>query len=845
MDKNSSFNPIYVILGALRTMLNRKVIHLIVLASCMSFWGCSHRFDRFGFFRPKNGKKISANKRLDQNQYLLRVAATSLRHDDSVLKEDADNFSAFFLEQLVKDNNFSVELSPDATQQFSSVANQGNPDVLRDLGKKYKVEALVRGRVKDYSYKLGRREFSVALHVEIEGINTHNSVTFFSFDKKFQRSFRLRGRRQRDMSSYNLRFLTEVMNSIKQNFDLQFEPLVVAQKSRHGGSIPTRVLADGAGAGPHSREQLMHLYLWPVSQSGKEKIGPQPLIIKSSTSQVAEVDSQKSEDVRDSLSKENSISPPQESSIDPEQLMLRSAREAEQRLSQSNLPDRLPESNDIAEKPIVELSSESTVEYDSSLNLQMPSFQLVYPEKLLANKQYQKLYYLLKDESEQVSALDLENADEEVLELEIFTTFDRTAVKKFLEDYFHGVYPSPRGKIPAVFERYYLGKLQLGFVLGNQAFVASTHRNNREIVDNTIQKFYVNNGGVTVAKILDTSIKRRKLDKIVFSKAEKTEYLPKSQEGDRDSLQVSRSIENLAITDPDVVSSARVSPIRQRQGSVDYIVDRPEVRPETSGENLGALEYEDGSIRNPYESSSERIFAEKRVNRNFVQDKGVESDLPQNVRSTNSFSSSFDEGKSDQVEITSNAGFYYDIGRRYFISNQYELSKRYMNLAHENGYRSEELDDYLNEIEKRLNPVIFNSRKNQALNTELNTAARGYESSIEKTGPAVDSGALDFDTSKNNRNLSLGSQNQRDRALEEFYSEMDKMEAELREYTNNKRQLSTSANGNYKSPSMAELAFQILAIVALVLFFLSFLSSRRITASPIYSDLSKDTNKNS
>ena len=96
MDKNSSFNPIYVILGALRTMLNRKVIHLIVLASCMSFWGCSHRFDRFGFFRPKNGKKISANKRLDQNQYLLRVAATSLRHDDSVLKEDADNFSAFF-----------------------------------------------------------------------------------------------------------------------------------------------------------------------------------------------------------------------------------------------------------------------------------------------------------------------------------------------------------------------------------------------------------------------------------------------------------------------------------------------------------------------------------------------------------------------------------------------------------------------------------------------------------------------------------------------------------------------------------------------------------------------------
>ena len=76
-----------------------------------------------------------------------------------------------------------------------------------------------------------------------------------------------------------------------------------------------------------------------------------------------------------------------------------------------------------------------------------------------------------------------------------------------------------------------------------------------------------------------------------------------------------------------------------------------------------------------------------------------------------------------------------------------------------------------------------------------------------------------------NKNISLGGRDQRNRALEEFYSEMDRMEAELRQYTNNKRQLSTSANGIYKSMSMADLAFQILAIVALVLFFLSFLSS--------------------
>ena len=216
MDKNSSFNPISVILSALRIMLNRKVIHLFVLVSCLSFWGCSHRFDRFGFFKPRNDKNISASKESREDHYSLRLIATSLKHDKGVLKEDANNFSAFLLEQLVRDPNFSVELSPDAIQQFDSLANQTNPDVIRDLGRKYKVEALVRGRVKDYSYKLGRREFKVSLDLELEAINTHSSVSFFRFDKKVQRSFRLRGRRQRDMSSYNLRFLSDVMKSIKE-----------------------------------------------------------------------------------------------------------------------------------------------------------------------------------------------------------------------------------------------------------------------------------------------------------------------------------------------------------------------------------------------------------------------------------------------------------------------------------------------------------------------------------------------------------------------------------------------------------------------------------------------------
>ena len=76
MDKNSSFNPISVILGALRIMLNRKVIHLFVLASCLSFWGCSHRFDRFGFFKPKSKTKAATNNQSGEGHYSLRLIAT-------------------------------------------------------------------------------------------------------------------------------------------------------------------------------------------------------------------------------------------------------------------------------------------------------------------------------------------------------------------------------------------------------------------------------------------------------------------------------------------------------------------------------------------------------------------------------------------------------------------------------------------------------------------------------------------------------------------------------------------------------------------------------------------------
>ncbi len=469
----------------------------------------------------------------------------------------------------------------------------------------------------------------------------------------------------------------------------------------------------------------------------------------------------------------------------------------------------------------------------------MLGFQLVYPERVLSDKQYQKLYYLLTDESKELSALDLESAGEEVLEIEIFTTYDRTAVKKFLEDYFHGSYPSPRGKIPAVFERYYLGKLQLGFVLGTQAFIASTHRNNRDILEVAVQRFYLANGGVSVAKILDTSLKNRRLDKIVIEKVKETKYLP-DKAVDQTSQTVVRTLEkdvpdkNLDFKDSNLDTQSDLSDIDSKSPIVEQEV----------------IEYEDGGKGYPDEASKRLMPNLKTLDLDSTGGEVTGGNKSETSVELHNIPEDFNQNGLDKVEISSNAAFYYDIGRRYFISSQYELSKRYMNLAAKNGYRGDELNHYLSEIEKRLNPlsqtpIAFADPIKEPARNEGQSPLPRYDYDLEQTSPAVESGALDFDASDKDRNLSFGSDKQRNRALEEFYSEMEKMEAELRQYTNNKRQLSTSANGNYRNPGLAELAFQILALVALVLFFLSFLSTRRIPASPVCNDFSDNTNKNS
>lgn len=867
-------------------MKNRFSIRIVLLLSSLFFWGCSHRFDRFGFFKLKAGKPAKTAQNSDEKDFLLRVIPLNFKFDVGVLQEDAANFSAFFTEQLVKDPNFYVELRPEAIEQFSSQANQAEIDKLRSLGEKFEVEALVRGRIKTYTYRMGPREFEISLHLEIEGVNTHNSEVFFRFDNAFVKKFRTRGRRQRDMSDYNLRFLHEVSLAIRESFDEQFGPLVIQQKSRHGGLIPSKQLSSSKSPGPHSKDELMHFYLWPVTDSGDQFLGPRPIIIKSSAEQLASSKVQQAQDFR---SREQSEPPrkiqntqpsvvkeTQKQVVDPEELMLRSAQEAERRLAGSVAADSYMDSSDglgsensedkrfqanIADavdgvEALNYLTNRPAAD-ESTLKLDLAGFQLVYPDRLLATKQYQKLYYLISQEDRPVSALDLENAGEDVLELEVFSTSDRTAVMKFLEDYFHGVFPNPKGPIPAVFERFYLGKLQLGFVLGNQAFVASTNRNNRKLLDKAIAEFYANNGGMTVAKILDHNLRNKSLDKVIFTSKNTSDYLPPQQTPRKSSKTSKKSSKRDA--------SARLEAAQIREAAIRLVSKPDYAYPQASTSNAEriqqpinsfdyapvnneqGLEYEDGVIRNPW-GNGQVISSESASDDFSVVDQNYENRPTQ------------DSGILQKNQsIPSNALFFFDMGRRYFSSHDFDTSRRYFNLAWENGYRGNEITQYLSQIDQRIGgkqpnaqvarvtpaPPAYTEPVRQAYQEPVGQPARNYQQEEPVTSVAIESGAVDFTVQRASSDISPGSRNQRNRALADFYTEMEKMEAELKQYTQNKRQLATTAEGYSVGPEFAHLAFQILALIALVLFFLSFLSTRRIPASPLSRDFLSDSDKNS
>lgn len=847
-------------------MKTRISLHIILILCSLFLWGCSHRFDRFGFFRLKAPKKIDSSGMIEDKDYVLRMVPLMFNHDGSVLKEDAANFSTFLMDQLSKDPNFLLEMRPEVVEQFQSSRNQADFDKIRNLGLEYEVEAYMRGRIKNYSYRMGRRDFEISLSLEIEGVNTHNSEVFFRFDKSFNKNFRTRGRRQRDMSDYNLRFLTEVLTALREEFDKQFIPLIIQQKSRHGGLIPSKVLSDSKAPGPHPQDQLMHFYLWPVTDYGQESLGPQPIVIKSGTEQMASSQVQQSEDYREQLKlKELESASARNDSIDPEELMLRSAKEAEQRLSgmksnedQADLTALTgyqgaakPSYSDNPYDKMAAVSGVGSAQEEPTLDLKLEGFQLVYPEGLQATKQYQKLYYLVEYEGKPVSALDLENAGEDVLELEVFSTSDRMAVKKFLEDYFHGINPNPKGQIPAVFERFYLGKLQIGFVLGNQAFVANTHKNNRKRVERAIDQFYTNNGGVTVARILDQNLKQRRLDKVVFKRNEKPNYFPKSN------ISSNRASQNFKVQPKvapryrreDVVavpnqpsdayrSIATKKLVQEKSDSVDHFQHSYKSTNHRPPTNVG-LEYEDGVIRNPWGKDYQEL------NESAASDS---TDTQSGLGFRDDISSSNDERQSSPY----NAVFFFDMGRRFFLADDFLTSKRYFKLAVENGYRGADVNEYLAKIERRVgkgdSATYVISETNQTPREEPQVRAERsqiQDDNDQSKGIPVQSETVDFTVKKVAVNDSPAAKSQRTRALEDFYTEMEKMEEELKQYTKKKRQLSTTAEGFSLGPEFAHLAFQILALVSLVLFFLSFMSTRRIPASPISRDLFPRNDKNS
>ncbi len=586
--------------------------------------GCSHRRD-------------SGTKTKDAGAE-LRIVVVPLEKAEAVLEEDARNFSAYLTGFLAANKFFRVNTSRNAVTDFSRKLLFENSDELRRAADKHLVEGVVTGRIHDFEYGLNRRNFFLRVDVSLTGRNTYTGETFLNLRKNVEKRFRVRRGRKQDFSEYNRKALDELLGDFQTEFLHKLNTLIIAQKSRHKGVLPTRRIASVSGSLHSTGAEVMQILLWPVKSSGKPLDLPVPI--------------RRGPDLAGELGKSTSLSKFLERSkkkkyADPKALV-----------SRGKLPEVLPEKKRVKPKSTrVETPVLKEVEpgsSDSGFNLAIPGFHLVYPRELIESKKYQKFYYLVETAgSGGKSAVDLEDAGEETLILEIFSTVDRKAVGRFLEDYFRGLKPNPMGQMPTVFERDYMGKYQVGFPLENRALIASGHRSHRDSILNGVSTLFVRNGGVSVARILKHSFK-------------------KGLNGTNIVLKDLSSSLNRKLKAPGVSSSTGKAKRRAKQVA-------KKKRPATPTKKLKKR----APVKTRKAKKARRIAKKSRVSAAKKSSKSSRTRPPDHKTR----------------KYPANAVFFFDMGKGYYKSGDYDTALHYFELAYRNGYDIPELQEYLERSE--------------------------------------------------------------------------------------------------------------------------------------------------
>ena len=432
--------------------MRRIALFFLVITGLYFLSGCS----------PK-GKQETTPKLMLQAP--LRAFLMPLEGDEGVLEEDVYNIGLYLQGIIDALPHIDLVQNEAAKADLQRKINYQNPVTLRRMGETHLVEAVLRGRVHKFSYHKDRNHLNLQMDLTLLALNTFTGEKFFEVSRNFSKRYRVRNARNRDFSGQNKRFLRDSFGELLLEFHRRVYALAEAQKERNGGVFPTK-LVSASQSSTSSEPQLMHVLLWPIDSSGQalvktQAIAEKPAIsgIKQST-QAPSVSSSVNQNEEHPLVSKTKA----KASASWRQRAKRLAENYKStKQSNSRPPSKVVESKvnmtpkaqtDLQNKPRrVQNQGESGRE-KALFNLEMPGYQLVYPAAFSGAKKYQKFYYLIDDiTKKRASVEDLNSASKETVVLEIFSTADDKAVKRFMDDYFHGVQSNPKGKIPEVYER--------------------------------------------------------------------------------------------------------------------------------------------------------------------------------------------------------------------------------------------------------------------------------------------------------------------------------------------------------------------------------------------------------
>jgi len=762
--------------------------------------GCSHR-----------GKQ--AVSPIPTLQAPLRAFLLPLENKEGVIQEDAQNLGLYLQDILHSLPHVELVNTKEAQADFSRKLNYQNSVTLRRLGDTHLVEAVLGGKVNHYSYQKDRNHLNLKLDLTLYGLNTYTGEKFFEHTKNFEKRYRVRNARNRDFSGYNRTFLNEVFGEFMLDFHRRVYALAQAQKERHGGVFPTRLIS--AGQSPHSTQpELMYVMLWPVEEGGQMAKMDQPIQRKPSISAIQAKEKPHLQKTQSNLRLSKSSRPSLRKG-DPVKKRTLSWRERARQMAkqyQSRMKDKKPDSNQASaqkssEEPAPVKARTTNTSHSqarssdrrtpSGFDLQMPGYQLVYPPDFSPAKKYQKFYYLLDDlQRNKASVEDLNTASKETVVLEVFSTADDRAVKRFMDDYFHGVKSNPKGKIPEVYERIYSGKYQVGFKLEDKAVIATADRSYRENILDGMDALYVNNGGISVARIISRSFQKgKKAADIIFDDVKRNR-----EEKARKMLQNKEQ---------------EVSRLKSRRTQSPAVASKP--KPSAPQE-----------IVQPVSSAPKRSTTKTRR-------KELAKTSPVAKRS-NTPSKSRSASRQPKKSFPSNAVFFFDMARGYFQSGDFETAQRYFKLAQKHGYDVPELHGYLQRIQEEMGRTPVRAVVAQPQG-DISPSALEYEEfdyarwrERAKTSPVVKQPSIPSQPVP--PQLSLPQKTTEkikppEKPLEDFYKEMQKMENEIQRYMKGKSKLSTVARYPQRI-SLTEFLIQVIFLIASTLGIISVISSQRL-----------------